>query len=307
MICGNSSSYNGLRFNRKAQNANERLLFTSYWKELCDLYGTFGDYFVYDYALSAQDFFYGEEPMAPYRVPPVGFPIFAEFQNDSLLLSKFGIQAEAEVTFIIPIQSFYEKFGNGAEPKAGDVIRLTELGYDRPGSVQDLNSVAYAPLTACKDVTNPLDQICADGSIKFTAPTCSTDTNAYSAYNDPATFAKLLRGAPCYEITERRDENLTLNFNPLQGHYVWICHGKRFDYSYQPNAPREPGSTIPSDNTQSGLISSTIGDTGFPPACALPMPEDVRSPSWGNSEQETKKIWDNTAPNHGNETSTYGY
>lgn len=299
-ICGESPKPN---FIRKSQNDNERRLMQSYWKEATNLYGTYIDYFVYDYALSAHDFFYGEQPLAPFRVPPKGFRILAEFQNDSLLLSKFGIQTEADVTFIIPIQTFYEQFGNGEEPKAGDVIRLTELGWDRPGGPEDLNLANIAPVTACGDETNPLEQLCADGLVDQPAPTCVTDTSAYSGYDDPETFSRLVRGAPTYEITERRDENLTLNYNPLQGHYVWILHAKRFDFSYQPNAPREPGSGQVQDDTLHGLISSNIGNAGWPAASSLPMPEDIKTDD--NIDDESDTIWDYDSSPDSND-SIYG-
>lgn len=303
MRCGNTTNSN-LRFTRKNQNQNERALIQNYWKEITQLYGTFVDYFVYDYQLSAHDFFYGEHPLAPFKTPPVGFPILAEFQNDSLLLSKFGIQTEADVVFIIPIQTFYEKFGNSAEPKSGDVIRLTELGWDRPGSIGDMNTVEYAPLTSCNDITNPLDGLCKDGVVDYTSPDCTTDTYAYSGYDTPEEFSKMVRGAHCYEITERRDENLTLHFNPLQGHYVWICHAKRFDYSYQPNAPREPGSVPVSDETRTGLISTDISNFGFPAVSSLPMSENIRDNSIGNQNVESNKEWNYT--NRGTDSSVYG-
>ena len=183
-------------------------------------------------------------------------------------------------------------FGNGEEPKAGDVIRMTELGWDRPGGPDDINVSINAPLTSCEDAADPLALLCEDGIVDTPAPTCTTDTSAYSGYDDPEAFADLVRGAPCYEITERRDENLTLHYNPLQGHYVWILHGKRFDYSYQPNAPREPGSMQPSDETRFGLISSENG-TGWPAATGLPMPEDRKDPPYDqNVEEEAEESWD---------------
>jgi hypothetical protein len=307
MKCNENIPNAGFRFNRKAVNENERKVFQNYWKEITQLYGTYIDYFVYDYSLSAHDYFYGEQPLAPFRVPPKGFPILAEFQNDSLLLSKFGIQTEADVTFIIPIQTYYEMFGNGAEPKAGDVIRMSELGSDRPGGLHDINVSANAPLTACSDAANPLNELCRDGIVAMPAPNCSTDTSAYSAYDDPETFNRLLRGAPCFEITERRDENMTLHYNPLQGHYVWILHGKRFDYSYQPNAPREPGSMNPNDETRTGLISTDTGNMGYPSVSSLPLPEDIRLPAWGNNETESNKEWDYTKTPLSNDDVYGGY
>jgi hypothetical protein len=298
-----------LRFNRKSQNENERKVFQNYWKELAKMYGTWIDYFVYDYQLSAHDFFYGEQPLAPFRVPSKGMSILAEFQNDSLLMAKWGMVTEADVVFIIPIQTFYETFGFHTEPKAGDLIRMTELGWDRPGSIDDLNIPNIAPITACDDTTNPLEGLCNDGIVEYPASNCTTDSNAYSGYDIPSAFNQLLRGAPVFEITERRDENLTLHYNPLQGHYVWIIHAKRFDYSYQPNAPREPGSSQLSDETISGLISTNIDNLGYPVVSGLPMLEDIKQGPKNynqNIEDEAKKNWDYDTLPGGADPEVYG-
>jgi hypothetical protein len=280
MRCSSISPNGGIRFTRKTTHENERLLFQSYWKEQTRLYGTFVDYFTYNYRLSAHDFIYGEHPTAEFA-PPVGIVILAEVQNDSLMLAKFGIQTDADATFIIPIQTFRETFGPTAEPKSGDVIRMTELGWDRPGGVQDLNVTNLSgPVTACSDVPNPLDTICRQSNVSNGILNCDTDTNAYSAYDDAAVFDSLLRGAPTFEITERRDENMSMHYNMLQGHYVWIVHAKRFDYSYQPNAPREPGSDQVSDETIYGKLS---GGTAFPE-------NPKKYPQ--NIEDESNKQWD---------------
>ena len=128
MKCNNSEGGPDLRIQRKSQNENERLLFQNWWKELIDIWGVYVDYFTYDYALSAHDFFYGEHPTAPFS-GPTGMVMMAEFNNDSLMLSKFGIQTDADATYIVHIQSFRESMGSTAEPKAGDLIRMTELSF----------------------------------------------------------------------------------------------------------------------------------------------------------------------------------
>lgn len=301
MKCG-SNYQNGsslTRFNRKSANKNERLMFQNWWNELNQMYGTYVDYFVYDYALSAQDFFYGEQPLAPYK-SPVPMVMMAQFNGDSLLLSKFGIRTDADVTFIIPILTFRAAFNNNAaEPKAGDLIRLTELGWDRPGSVDDLNEL-NADTSTCSGYScaiNTYDMICNDGLMGDTENSqinCSTDSSYFSTYNEVSAFNKLIRGAHVFEITERRDENLTMNYNMLQGHYVWIIHAKRFDYSYQPNAPREPGSDQVSDETLYGKLS---GGTNYPEN-PKPYPDNV-------DDESKKRIWDyDKSPNSDN--SVYG-
>jgi len=295
MKCGTGSVNSGLRLTRKSTNENERRLIQSWWRELNQLYGTYVDFYVYDYSLSAHDFFYGEHPVAPFS-GPTPMLMLTQFNNDSLLLSKFGIRTDADVTFVIPIIDFRAAFNsNLAEPKAGDLIRLTELGWDRPGGVDDINTLV-SETTSCSGLAanNSIDQICA-GELSATdnIPDCKTDSSYYSTYDDVSTFDALVRGAPIFEITERRDENLTMNYNMLQGHYVWILYAKRFDYSYQPNAPREPGSDQVSDETMYGKLS---GGMNFP---------EKEKKYDQNVEDESKRIWDYDKYS-GSDNSVYG-
>jgi hypothetical protein len=55
--------------------------------------------------------------------------------NDSIMLSKFGIMADCDMTAVVHISSFSESLGPGREPKAGDLIEMHEFGGfgDRPG------------------------------------------------------------------------------------------------------------------------------------------------------------------------------
>ena len=61
MKCGSNPS---IRFTRKNINQNERLMIQNWWAEITKLYGTYIDYYTYDYATSAHDFFYGEHKQA---------------------------------------------------------------------------------------------------------------------------------------------------------------------------------------------------------------------------------------------------
>jgi hypothetical protein len=292
MICGTGIN-TGLRFNRKTATTNERRMFQSWWLEVTQLYGTYIDYYTYDYYTSAHNFFYGEHPLAPFS-GPIGMVMLAQFNNDSLLLGKFGIQTDADATFIIPILSYRAAFNdNNAEPKAGDLIRMTELGWDRPGGMDDINTLV-ADTTSCSGIAanNPLLQLCADGIVDMEVD-CNTDNQSYSGYDDPETFETLIRGAPVFEITERRDEDLTMNYNMLQGHYVWILHAKRFDYSYQPDAPREPGNDQVSDETIYGKLS---GGTDF---------EESKKIYDQNIEEDSDHIWDYADHSDSND-SVYG-
>ena len=46
------------------------------------------------------------------------------------------------------------------------------------------------------------------------------------------------RGANIFEITERRDQDVT-DINPLLGHYVYRVRAKRYEHTYETNAPQE--------------------------------------------------------------------
>lgn len=121
-----------VRYLNKNNNANERENYSKWWKEQIEHYGTNVDYFSNSYSLTSHNFVYGEDPTSVFRETP-DVVILTDITNDSLMLSKFGIMADCDMTAVVHISSFYEKFGCGHEPKSGDLIRLTEYGADRPG------------------------------------------------------------------------------------------------------------------------------------------------------------------------------
>ena len=271
-----------IRFINKNNNANERNMFANWWSEATALYGTSVSYFIHTYQLSAHDFIYGEMPTAPFATP-ITMLALAQLNNDSLLLSKFGIQCDADLTVVIPIKDFAETMGNGyAAPKAGDLIRLDELGWDRPGGGGYPNSYPVTQLSGVSSV-----DYC-----KMDDPEAnSTLANGYISGGGYNPFDSWLRGPNVFEITERRDENIPGLTNPLMSHIVWYIKLKRFDYSYEPNAPREQGSNQVTDNTRYGKLSGT---PTIEPSKLYPQ----------NSEDESKKSWDYDYA--GNKDEVYG-
>jgi hypothetical protein len=172
-----------VRYLNKVVNENERTLIFGYWKEQIEHYGTEVTYYTHGYTLSSHFYLYGEDPTTPFlSAGPV--VMLTDITNDAIMLSKFGIMADCDMTCILHLSSFQEVFGTYREPKAGDLIEMAEYGGfgDRPGG----------------------------------------------------------RGAPVYEITERDDQNLQFNANQLMGHYVWVIKCKRWEYSSEPGAPKEP-------------------------------------------------------------------
>lgn len=296
MICGPHGGKN-FRFTNKTVNKNERKLMQNYWVEMARMYGVYTDYFTYEYDITKHNFLYGEHTLAPFSGPKA-INMLAQFNNDSLLLAKFGIRTDADATFIVPILTFRATFNdNNAEPKAGDLIRLTELGWDRPGGVNDINTIT-SETSSCSgydENVNTFGEICNINEDDEMDPgDCNPSASLYSTYDETSAFDTLMRGAPVFEITERRDQDLTQNYNMLQGHYVWILHCKRFDYSYQPKAPKEPGPHQMSDDIVYGkLIAGTE------------LPSDEAKIYDQNVDEESKRIWDyEKTPNSDN--SVYG-
>ena len=75
---------------------------------------------------------YGEHPTQRFS-PPQAITVALNLNENALMLSKYGLLSEDEVTAFVHISAFYETFGPGAEPKSGDVFQLSEYGNDRPG------------------------------------------------------------------------------------------------------------------------------------------------------------------------------
>ncbi len=213
--------------------------------EAVNLYGTKISFYVHGYSLSSHDFLYGEDVTARFQTPQE-FPVLAEMNQDSLMLSKFGIMNDADLTVIIPIRTFNEFFSatqQYPEPKAGDLIRLDELGIMRPGG-------GWNFFYSAEEIIDELSgiKVCKDPDEYQEA-----FSEYLSAYEDE--MKDWLRTAPIYEITERRDLAPQLNINRLQGVYAWHIKAKRYDHSYEPGAPFEGGRDQVSDETFFGRLS----------------------------------------------------
>lgn len=132
MLATASSS---VRYLNKKNNSNERENYSKWWKEQIEQFGTSITYYTNGYSFDTHNFVYGEDPTAKYgKIENV--VMLTDITNDSLMLSKFGIAADSDMTAVAHISSFYQQIGCEAgqfEPKAGDLIQLTEYGEDRPG------------------------------------------------------------------------------------------------------------------------------------------------------------------------------
>jgi hypothetical protein len=120
------------RYTDKQNNACERNTISNYWREQINLYGQKVGYIVNNTTTLSADMLYGEHPTQAYS-PPQYIVIAMNLNENALMLSKFGLVSDDEVTAFIHISAFYDTFGFGAEPKSGDLFQLTEYGSDRPG------------------------------------------------------------------------------------------------------------------------------------------------------------------------------
>jgi hypothetical protein len=130
-----------IRYLDVANNAGQLALFNNWWTEQISQYGMKINYYINLYSLSGHDFFYGEQPLAGY-CPPVPMVMCLTLNNDSIILSKFGIQGDADITALIAIKTFTSTLTSSSlstiavtytyEPKAGDLIELSEYGSTRP-------------------------------------------------------------------------------------------------------------------------------------------------------------------------------
>ena len=120
-----------VRFTDKQNNQNERLLFSNYWREQLNLFGQQVLYYVNTFNTLSADMLYGEQPTQQFA-PPLPLIIAVNLNENALMLSKYGLLSEDEVTAFVHISGFYATFGYPREPKSGDVFQLSEYGNDRP-------------------------------------------------------------------------------------------------------------------------------------------------------------------------------
>ena len=100
------------------------------------------------------------------------------------------------------------------------------------------------------------------------------------------------RSANIYEITERREQDISA-INPMLGHYVYRIRAKRYENSFEPNAPQEAQNEQVYDDSQFGTLSTNIeGDS-------VSDPKDY---AWNVDQDSQDNVYDMDA----NDNSIYG-
>ena len=287
------------RYTSRSNTEGNRDLMMMWWNEMNSLYGMGVHYYVHGYTLTGHDFIYGEEPTAAFS-GPAPMILLGIMESDSLLLSKWGIQTNADFTAIIPRPVYAAVFGGTAEPKSGDLIRLVEWGCDRPGACGDPYYLPGISAASAYPVTQ--DQICESIFSESTLVSSGSSVVSPSGFNcaapycDRLNWGTVIRCPYLFEVTERRDEMITQGgYNTFMGHYVWILHCKRFDYSYEPGIGPECGNQQVSDE------KDTIGIQ----ISGSQSPSPDKKYSQNIEDESNEKVWDyDKAP--GNNTDVYG-
>lgn len=110
-------------------------------EETVQLLGQKVEYYVNTYSPLCADNTYGEQPTMVFWGPKQ-IKMIVELNESALSLSKWGFNADDEITGYVTIRGYvsafaheviYERLQEEVAPKAGDVFRMTEYGNDRPG------------------------------------------------------------------------------------------------------------------------------------------------------------------------------
>jgi len=155
--------------------------------------------------------------------------MYIELSQDALQLSKFGFDPGDEFTGYVHIDTF------------SDVLSANT--YYVPTN-QGLLSSALSGSGFDSSVISELSSIepKAGDLVQVTPLGCDRPGQ---------------RGAKVYEITEKMDEDVSA-LNPVLGHYVFRIRAKRFDFSFQAEAPRERVDSNIFENSFSGTLSTQL-------------------------------------------------
>jgi len=119
-----------VRYLNKQVNSNERKNFSGWWKEQININGMLVVYYSDLTTVSSSNPLYGENTAAGFTSGDLLTSLFL-LNQDAMTLSKFGLSIDSDLNGVIHPETFTEIFGASAEPKAGDLMKLSEYGVDR--------------------------------------------------------------------------------------------------------------------------------------------------------------------------------
>lgn len=257
-----------IRYTDKETSGNEQYLFSNYYREQINQYGTKITYYVNAYNTLSADNFYGEDPTRKFA-PGREIVAMVELSENANTLSKFGFQADDEITIHIHLSAFYETFW--------------DVGTESLAATQGIDSNLLAEQK----------QNCDDLRIRTNNPSVyETQYNQVQPKSgDVFVLTEYGKGRPGnrsgkqFEVTEILDEDIATS-NQLGGHYTWIIKGKRFEYSFEPGLTDEKGDDQVFDNSFNGILSGGKQDP------SAPKKYDEQAPYKSIDEVSAKFIFD---------------
>jgi len=224
------------RYTDKQVTDNEQYLFSNYWREQINTYGTKVKYFANMYDVLKADNFYGEDPPRKF-LEGVDLILSIDLAENANALSKFGFQSDDEVTAYIHLSSFQDAlYGVGIEFITSEIEKQkldTENGFD----LRTETPVGFE---------TQFNQIQPKAG----------DVFIMSEYGEGRPGE---RSGKQFEVTEVLDQDIA-RINQLGGHYVWLIKAKRFDYSFEPGLSAEKGSQQVYENAFNGSLSGGVQD-----------------------------------------------
>jgi hypothetical protein len=263
--------------------SGEQVIYDTAFKDLINNFGIPVDYYVNTFNLSAADTLYGEHPTAVFY-GPITLMMYIELSENAINLSKFGFASDDELTGYVHIKTFEDTIAGRdffVRTQQGDILSYEDyITYIQTQSSENI-------------ITNMLFDIVTENSETGGFDLIGGDYEAINRYinNGQAVEPKsgdLIqvsplgcdrpngRGAKIFEVTERVDQDVS-SINPLLGHYVYRLRAKRYEYSFEPGAPKEPQNQQVFENSFSGILSSNI--PGVTPSDAKSYPGDIDTDS----------------------------
>ena len=213
----------------------ERAIYKSAFGELINNYGVDVDYYINGFNVDECNILYGEHSTQKYSEP---FVVRAYIKmEESVSLSRFGMDSDDELTGYISIAGFEESFLEYLTTESGAILR-NELNVP---IALDGDSISQFFKTNGLRVEPKSDDL-----IKVTALGCDRPGN---------------RGAKIFRITSVIDQSTSAGLNPVMGHYAYKITAKRYETSMETNAPQELGNDQVYDNEFSGKMESAIFPT----------------------------------------------
>jgi len=261
----------------------EQLIYEAAFTDMINNFGIPIDYYINTYSLSAADNLYGEHPTAIFY-GPVSIMMYIELSENALNLSKFGFASDDELTAFVSIRSFEDAMTGKdffIKTDSGNLLSYEDyITYLQTQSAENIVTDLLFNIATENSETGGFDLI--GGDYEAINRYARSGQSVEPKSGDLIMLSTLGcdrpngRGPKIFEVTERVEQDVG-SINPVQGHYVYRLRAKRYEYSFEPGAPKELQNQQVFENSFSGILSSNI--PGVVPSDAKSYPGDVDTDS----------------------------